>query len=95
MDTARAAIRALADCRPDVLVSDIGLPDEDGLALIRRVRKMQGFEGLPAIALSAYASRQDVRQALAAGFQVHVAKPLDPDQLGTIVANAINGGGRL
>lgn len=91
VDTAEAAIRALVDCRPDVLVSDIGLPDLDGLTLIRRIRKMQGLEGLPAIALSAYASRQDVRRALAAGFQAHIAKPLDPDQLGTIVANAING----
>jgi CheY-like chemotaxis protein len=91
VDSAGAAIRALAACRPDVLVSDIGLPDEDGLSLIRRIRKMQGLEGLPAIALSAYASRHDVRQALAAGFQVHVAKPLDPDQLGTIVADTING----
>ena len=91
VDSAGAAIRALAAHRPDVLVSDIGLPDEDGLSLIRRIRKMQGLESLPAIALSAYASKQDVRQALAAGFQVHVAKPLDPDQLGTIVADTING----
>ena len=88
--TVSAALSALEARRPDVLISDIGLPDEDGLALIRRVRKTEGLACLPAVALSAYASRNDVRQALAAGFQSHVAKPLEPSQLGNIIANLVS-----
>jgi PAS domain S-box-containing protein len=84
--TARDAYTALCAERPDVLVSDIGLPDEDGLALIRRVRETEGFAGLPAVALTAYASKRDVAQALAAGFQAHVAKPVAPQELGTTIA---------
>ncbi len=89
--TVGAALGALAARRPDVLVSDIGLPDEDGLALIRRVRKTQSLAGLPAIAVSAYASRHNVRQALAAGFQAHLAKPIEPSQLGKLIATVLSG----
>jgi CheY-like chemotaxis protein len=89
--TVRAALGALAVRRPDVLVSDIGLPDDDGLTLIRRVREMQELAALPAIALSAYASRRDISQALAAGFQAYIAKPIEPDQLGKIIADVVNG----
>ena len=71
-------------------MSDIGLPDEDGLVLIRRVRAMKAFSSLPAVALSSYASRNDVRRALAAGFHVHVAKPVEPEQLGRIIANVVD-----
>jgi CheY-like chemotaxis protein len=89
--TVRAALGALAQRRPDVLVSDIGLPDDDGLTLIRRIRGMQELAALPAIALSAYASRRDITQALAAGFQAYIPKPIEPHQLGKIIADVVNG----
>jgi len=73
------ALARLAEFDADVLLSDIGLPGEDGYALIRAVRS-RGFSAvqLPAIALTAYARRQDQRLALEAGFQSHVAKPVEP-----------------
>lgn len=89
--TVGAALGALAVRRPDVLVSDIGLPDDDGLTLIRRIREMRDLAALPAIALSAYASRRDISQALAAGFQAYIAKPVEPDQLGRMIADVVNG----
>lgn len=87
--TVRAALSALAARRPDVLLSDIGLPDEDGLTFIRRIRNTQGLTELPAIAITAYASQSDVRQALEAGFQAHIAKPINPSQLGNTVVKII------
>jgi CheY-like chemotaxis protein len=89
--TVHAALGALADRRPDVLVSDIGLPDADGLTLIRQIRKTQELAALPAIALSAYASRRDISQALEAGFQAYLAKPIEPNQLGKVIADVVNG----
>ncbi len=83
---AHDALVALQKRRPDVLISDIGLPDEDGFALIRRVRETSAFAALPAVALTAYASKRDVAQALAAGFQAHIAKPVEPRELGAAVA---------
>ncbi len=82
----REALAALHTQPPDVLISDIGLPDEDGFALIKRVRETTAFAGLPAVALTAYASKRDVAQALAAGFQAHIAKPVEPRELGEAVA---------
>ncbi len=84
--TAAAALEAVKHRRPDVLVSDIGLPDGDGFALLKRVRESN--HDLPAVAVTAYASRQDVAKALAAGFQAHVAKPVEPAQLSAAVAHA-------
>lgn len=84
--SARNAFELMATERPDVVVSDIGLPDEDGLSLIRRVRQTEGLSDLPAVALTAYASKRDVAQALAAGFQAHVAKPVEPRALGLAIA---------
>ena len=74
---------------PDVLVSDIGLPTEDGYAFIRRVRALGADAGgnVPAAALTAYASADDHQRALAAGFQVHVTKPIEPADLATMVAS--------
>jgi CheY-like chemotaxis protein len=72
-----------------VLVSDIGLPGEDGLALIHAVRRLPEAQGgrLPAAALTAYAREQDRVEALRAGFQAHVAKPIQPTDLVRIVAS--------
>ena len=89
VSSTREALDALARGRPDVLLSDIGLPGEDGLALIRAVRDMPEGAGLPAAALTAYAREQDRRQALGAGFQAHVAKPIRPSDLVQIVAGLV------
>ncbi|MDX2165769.1 MAG: CHASE3 domain-containing protein [Deltaproteobacteria bacterium] len=80
-DSAAAALLALARELPSVLVSDIGMPGGTGLHLIRTVREQ--FGALPAIAISGYASREDREAALAAGFNEHLAKPVDP---GTLLA---------
>jgi PAS domain S-box-containing protein len=87
------ALDALAGCAegglPDVIVSDIGMPGEDGYALIRKVRALAPEKGgsIPAIALSAYARSEDRARALSVGFQCHVSKPVEPLELITIVAN--------
>jgi signal transduction histidine kinase len=76
------ALALLERSSPDVLVSDIGLPGADGYELIRTLRAREGAgTRLPAIALTAYARREDRRLALEAGFQAHVAKPVDPVEL--------------
>ena len=79
----REALDVLEVQRPDVLISDIGLPDGDGYALVRRIRQYEVEHGgfLPAITLTGYARADDRNRALAAGFQAHVAKPLEPAEL--------------
>jgi signal transduction histidine kinase len=81
--SAREAVDRVTMRRPDVLVSDIGMPDEDGYSLIRRVRQMpaDAAKKLPAIALTAYARRQDAEAALGAGFDCHLPKPVAPAEL--------------
>ncbi|MBK6006223.1 response regulator [Ramlibacter ginsenosidimutans] len=79
-----AALRALQDAWPQVLVSDIGLPGRDGYELVRRVRELEAARGgprLPAIALTAFARPEDQRKTLAAGFDLHLSKPLRPHLL--------------
>ncbi|HET9316664.1 MAG TPA: ATP-binding protein, partial [Vicinamibacteria bacterium] len=87
--SAPEALRALRDWRPDVLVSDIEMPGEDGYSLIGRVRALPAAEGggTPAIALTAYGRAQDRVRSLAAGYSMHVHKPVDPGELTTIVAS--------
>jgi signal transduction histidine kinase/DNA-binding response OmpR family regulator len=74
--------------RPDVLVSDIGMPGEDGIDLITKVRALGPDRGgnIPAIALTAYARAEDRARVLAAGYQRHIAKPVEPSTLATVVA---------
>ncbi|WP_437936037.1 PAS domain-containing protein [Sorangium sp. So ce341] len=81
------AMGVLERLRPDVLVSDIGMPGESGYTLIRQVRAAGRDEirGIPAVALTAYARIEDQRRALSAGFQKHVAKPIDPAGLVKVV----------
>ncbi|HEY5676249.1 MAG TPA: ATP-binding protein, partial [Myxococcales bacterium] len=79
------AIALLQQQRPNVLLSDIGLPTEDGFALIRRVREID--RDVPAAALTAYAGADDRRRALVAGFQAHVSKPVEPSELALLVAS--------
>ena len=82
------AVRLIETGNFDVLVSDIGMPGEDGYSLIRRVRQLDKGKGgdIPAIALTAYARAEDRVKAVAAGFQMHVAKPVEPVELVTMVA---------
>ena len=87
--TAEAALEALDAATPDVLVSDIGLPDRDGMELIKLVRQRPECKRLPAIALTAYASKQDAAKAIAAGFDTHVAKPVQPATLGTAIVRLV------
>jgi PAS domain S-box-containing protein len=79
---------------PAVLVSDVGMPGEDGYGLIRRVRALPATAGgvTPAVALTAYARPQDRTRALLEGFQLHLSKPVEPEELVAAVANL---GGRL
>jgi CheY-like chemotaxis protein len=80
--TAREALALLDTCDVDAIVADIGLADEDGQALMRRVRTREGERPhhVPALALTACARSDDRDRALASGFQMHVAKPVDADQ---------------
>ena len=72
-----------------MLVSDIEMPGEDGYSLIRRVRALASSEGgrTPAIALTAYGRPEDRIRSLAAGYSIHVPKPVDPAELSVVVAN--------
>lgn len=81
--SAEEAFRAVQEHRPDVLLSDLEMPGEDGYSLIRRVRALSPEDGgqIPAAALTAYARAEDARRVLAAGFQIHVPKPVDAAQL--------------
>jgi signal transduction histidine kinase len=87
----REALQIVDESRPDALVSDIGLPDEDGYGLIRQIRQREAEHGgcLPAVALTGYARAEDRDQALAAGFQAHVSKPVDPIELTTVIAGML------
>ena len=86
--SASEALDALARERPQVLVADIGMAGEDGYALLRKVRALPSERGgaTPAIALTGYASQQDRVDALRAGFQMHVSKPVTPAELAAAVA---------
>jgi CheY-like chemotaxis protein len=81
--SAAAALEEFTSFVPDILISDIGMPDADGYSLIRTVRKKYSRVGssLGAIALTAHARSEDREQALAAGFDLHLAKPLVPNLL--------------
>jgi PAS domain S-box-containing protein len=87
--SAAEALAALEHARPDVLVSDIGMPGENGYELIKRVRALPAERGgrVPAVALTAYAGPKDRRRALLAGFHTHLAKPVEPDELLAVLAS--------
>ncbi|HSK62688.1 MAG TPA: ATP-binding protein, partial [Pyrinomonadaceae bacterium] len=86
--SAREALNEVVEWRPDVILSDIAMPDEDGYSFIHRVRSLSQHEGgnTPAAALTAYAREEDRKQALAAGYQMHIAKPIGAGQLVTMIA---------
>ncbi|WP_315791723.1 hybrid sensor histidine kinase/response regulator [Fischerella sp. JS2] len=83
VDSVQSALLMIAKSLPDVLISDISMPEEDGYTLIRKIRNFEPEQGrdLPAIALTAYARPQDCQQALDAGFQMYVSKPVEPNKL--------------
>ena len=91
--SAEAAIEALTaqEPRPDLIVSDIAMPGEDGYSLIRRVRALdiEEVNRIPAIALTAYSRTKDRTQALSAGFQMHVPKPVNAAELAHAIASVI------
>ena len=86
------ALQTLDQLVPEVLVSDVGMPDIDGYMLIRKVRALPKGKGaqIKAIALTAYAQETDRQRLLAAGFQCHLTKPVDPDVLISTVSELIN-----
>lgn len=87
--SAMEALAAIQQWQPDVLVSDIGMPLEDGYSLIRKVRLLPPHQGgrIPAVALTAYARAEDRTRALQYGFQMHLPKPVEPAELATVVAS--------
>lgn len=91
LTTVHEALEQLSAFHPDMLVSDIGLPDEDGYALIRQIREREAIDGglLPAVAITGFARADDRDHALAAGFQVHVPKPVDPAELTRVIAGLV------
>jgi signal transduction histidine kinase/DNA-binding response OmpR family regulator len=90
-ESAAEALVCFREWKPDLLVSDIGMPGEDGYDLIRKLRKMRSKRAkqMPAVALTAYATKEDKARALAAGFQMHVSKPIEPGVLIMSIAAAL------
>ncbi|MBD2096908.1 response regulator [Trichocoleus sp. FACHB-591] len=95
--SASEALEAIERLQPHVLLSDIGMPHEDGYALIRKVRELALEQGgtIPAIALTAYARLEDRIQALSAGFQMHIPKPIEPAELVAAVVNVAGRTGQI
>lgn len=91
VDSAAQALSFLQHSIPDLLLCDIGMPEMDGYALIRQVRRWPPKQGgtVPAIALTAYAGEINQQQALAAGFQMHISKPIDPEALVKAIASLV------
>jgi len=81
--SAKDAFSLFCEKLPDVVISDIGMPDEDGYELIQKIRSLAGKAGglTPAIALTGYATRKDRERSLASGYQLHIAKPFNPNEL--------------
>jgi CheY-like chemotaxis protein len=85
------AMKVLKETRQDILISDIGMPNEDGYELIRQLRSLEGInQRIPAVALTAYAGIQDRLRVVEAGFQIHLPKPIDPVELIATISNLKN-----
>ncbi len=85
------ALQVISQWLPDVLVSDIGMPEEDGYSLIRKLRSQPPEKGgrIPAAAITAYARAEDRMRAIQEGFQLHLPKPIEPAELATVVASLV------
>jgi signal transduction histidine kinase len=94
--SASEALTAIVNWKPDVIISDIGMPEEDGYSLIRKLRALTHENGgnIPAAALTAYARSEDRVKALAAGYQSHVTKPVDPSELIAVIASLAGRAGK-
>lgn len=90
VSSAGEAIKAIRRRRPDVLVSDIAMPDEDGYGLIEKIRSLEAneTESIPAVAITAYAKDEDRERALSSGFHIYLAKPVELTELISVVARA-------
>ncbi|MEI7973290.1 MAG: response regulator, partial [Bdellovibrio sp.] len=91
-ESAQGCLQILSEFKPDVLISDISMPGEDGYSLIRKIRAKEEIKGgkIPAIALTAYAAPEDIRLALEAGFSGHVAKPVDKQILAQTISKLLD-----
>lgn len=91
--SATEALEIFGRWNPDILVSDIGLPGEDGYELLKKIRAMESGRGgrVPAVALTAFARSEDRIRALATGYQLHVPKPVEPIELAAAVAGLVRG----
>lgn len=89
--SARKALEILEDNQVDILISDIGMPEEDGYQFIQKVRTLgsETSKNIPAAALTAYARPEDCQRALLSGYQIHIAKPIEPSELIAVVSNLI------
>jgi CheY-like chemotaxis protein len=92
-ESAPEAMELMHTFRPEILISDVGLPGEDGFSLMRKIRALPAGEGsaIPAIALTGYVSLQDQATARQAGYQEHLAKPVDIEELADIVHKLLHG----
>jgi CheY-like chemotaxis protein len=90
--SAEEGFEQVKEWRPDVIVSDIGMPGEDGYLFIKRVKAWmrEAGERIPAVALTAYARAEDRMKALASGYQIHVPKPVEPAELITVLESLID-----
>ena len=90
---AREALSMLREGIPNLILSDIGMPETDGYAFMRRLRALPAEEGgrVPAVALTAFARSEERRRALQAGYQVHLAKPVEPAELVAVCASLVEG----
>jgi hypothetical protein len=89
-NSASEAFHSISDWKPDILLTDINMPGEDGYSLINKLRTSatgSGAVAIPAIALTALARPEDSEQALSAGFQLHLAKPVDIDELAEAIVS--------
>ncbi|HYE73565.1 MAG TPA: response regulator, partial [Blastocatellia bacterium] len=89
------ALSTLQHCQPDVLVSDIAMPERDGYEFIQQVRANPHMGNIPAIALTAYAREEDQQRSLAAGFQMHLSKPVEPTTLTRAIASLVRSSHRI
>ena len=90
VDRVAKALEAIDSFKPNILLSDIGMPEQDGFDLIREVRgRGYTFQQLPAVVLTAFARTEDRRRALLAGFQAYASKPVDPTELTATIATLV------
>jgi len=92
-ESAAETLRLAPENTVDLIISDIGMPEIDGFEMIQRLRQLEGYRSVPAIALSGYASHKDAKAALASGFNAHVSKPVEPSELIALVNRLLKSAG--